>query len=112
MSATMSRASSWRRDFLHAPVLGQLDGGPGEIAAVLLELDLEAGEQGEGVRGGPGEAGQDVPLVEAADLLGRLFEDGLAHGHLAVGGHGRFPLVPDADDGRRADHGFTSRVLQ
>src|SRR4030095_5236566 len=41
-----------------APVLGELDGGAAEIA-VLLELALEALEQGEGVGGSTGESGAD-----------------------------------------------------
>ena len=45
---------------VQAPILGQLDGRPRQIALVFLELGLEAGEQGEGVRGGAGEAGQDL----------------------------------------------------
>jgi hypothetical protein len=38
-----------------APVLGQLHGGAGQVALVLLELALEALEQREGIGGGAGE---------------------------------------------------------
>ena len=51
-----------------APVLGQLDAGPRQLAGILLELALEPLEQREGVGGGAGEAGDDVAAAER-DLL-------------------------------------------
>ena len=55
-----------------APVLGQLDGGAHQVALVLLELGLEALEQGEGVGGGAGEAGQHLVVVERAAPCARV----------------------------------------
>jgi hypothetical protein len=50
------------------PLLGQLDRRPLEAAAVLLDLGLELGEQGQAVGGGAREAGQDLAVVQAAQL--------------------------------------------
>src|SRR5215472_17778055 len=51
-----------------APVLPQLHAGPGEVGLVLLELRLEALEEGEGVGGAPGEASEDAAVTEPAHL--------------------------------------------
>ena len=77
------------------PVLGQLDGGALEVAAVLLQLRLEAREEREGVGRRAGEAGQDLVVVQPADLLRALLDDGVAEGDLAVAGHDRLAAVPD-----------------
>src|SRR5690606_9271472 len=51
-----------------APVLGQLDAGACEVGRVALELLFELVEQGQAVRDGAGEAGQDAAVPELADL--------------------------------------------
>ena len=56
-SATASSASSLPEAALGAPVLGHLDRGALQLA-VLLQLGLEQFEQGEGIGGRAGEAGQ------------------------------------------------------
>ena len=53
-----------------APVLGQLDRRALEVAAILLQLRLEPREQRERVGRRAGEAGQDLVVVEPADLAG------------------------------------------
>ena len=69
-----------------APVLGELDAGAHELAGILLELGLQPFEQGEGVGGGAGEAGDHLALAEPAHLLGVALHDGLAEADLAVAG--------------------------
>ena len=54
-----------------APVLGELDAGAGELAGVTLQLGLQPLQQGEGVGGAAGEAGEDVAAAELAHLLAR-----------------------------------------
>ena len=44
-----------------APVLGELDAGAGQLPGILLELGFEPLEQGEGVGGGAGKAGDHRP---------------------------------------------------
>ena len=58
-----------------APVLRQLDGRALEVAAVLLELGFEAREERERVGGRAGEAGEDLVVVEPADLARALLDD-------------------------------------
>ena len=72
------------QEFIGAPVLGEFHGAAAEIAVILLQLGLEAAEEGEGVGGGTGEAGQNFVVVEAADFFGGVLDDGLAEGDLAV----------------------------
>ena len=86
-----------------APVLGELDGGAAEVAGELLQLGFEAAEEGEGVGGGAGESGEDLVLVELADLLGGVLHDGRAEGDLAVGGHDDGVAAADAEDGGGTD---------
>src|SRR5690606_20226664 len=57
--------------------------------AVLLELGLEQLEEGEGVGGGAGEAGQDLAVAAEAAHLARVgLHHRVAEGHLAVAGDG------------------------
>ena len=58
---------------VHAPVLGQLGGGPGHAALEVLELGLEALQQGEGVGGGAGEADSTLPSCSRRILWASLF---------------------------------------
>src|SRR5947209_6519226 len=92
-----------------APVFGKFDGGAAELSVELLELGFEAGEEVEGVGGGAGESGEDLVLVEAADLLGVVLDDGFAHGDLSVGSHDDFAVAADAEDGGGADAGSSHR---
>ena len=88
-----------------APVLGELDGGSLEVAAVLLEFGLEAGEEGERIGGRAREAGQDPVVVQPPDLAGLLLDDGVAEGDLAVAGHHGLAVVADGEDGGCVKHG-------
>jgi hypothetical protein len=53
---------------------------------ILLQLRFETAEKSEGVGGGTGESCEDFVVVQAADLLRRMFNDGLAERNLAVTG--------------------------
>ena len=70
-----------------APVLGELDRGALEVAAVLVELRLEAGEERERVGRRAGESRNDLAALQAADLRRRLLHDRVAQRDLAVRGH-------------------------
>ncbi len=76
------------QDPVGAPVLGQLHRGAGDVPAVFLHLALEALEQREGVRRGAGKADEDLAVVDLADLARVGLHHGVAHGDLAVAGHG------------------------
>ena len=81
-----------------APVLGEFDGGAGQLAGVLLELGFEAFEQGEGVGGRTGKAADDVALAEAANLAGVRFDDRLPEAHLAVAGNYNSAALANGQD--------------
>jgi hypothetical protein len=98
-------------ELVGAPVLGELDGGAAEVAAVLLELGLEAGEEREGVGGGARKAGEDLVVIEAADFLGGVLHDGRAEGDLSVGGHHHAVAAANAQDGGGA-HAAPVREVQ
>jgi len=94
---------------VHAPVLRQLDDGALHVAAVLLELGLETGEEREGVRGGAGETSQDFVVVEAAHFCGAVLHDRVADRDLPVAGHRYLAIAANAEDGRCVkDRGFHS----
>src|SRR5689334_426942 len=84
-----------------APVLRELDRGPLEVPAVLLELRLESREERERVGGRARESGEHLAALEPADLRGGLLHDGRSDGDLAVRGHGDLALVAHTEDGRR-----------
>ena len=58
------------------------------MAGVLVELGLEALEQGECIGGAAGESGQDFFLIEPPDLAGGRLDDDVAEGDLAVAAEG------------------------
>ncbi len=88
-----------------APVLGELDAGAGELLGILLELGFEALQQGEGVGGGAGEAGDHAAVgADAADLAGIALHDGLAEADLAVAGDDDLAALAHRHD-RRGVHG-------
>ena len=89
--------------FVGAPVFRQFDGGAAEVAVILLQLGLEAAEQGESVGGRAGKSGQNLVLIKAANLLCPVLDDGFAERDLAVAGHDDFVVAADAEDGGRAD---------
>ena len=55
---------------------------------MFLQLGLEALEQGEGIGGAAGEAGQHLVLVQPAHLAGSGLDDDIAEGDLAVAAEG------------------------
>ncbi len=83
-----------------APVLGQFDGGAGEVAE-FFQFPLESFEQGEGVRGAAGKAGEHFPVVQAPHFAGIGLHHALAQGDLPVAAH-RDPAVTPHGENRRA----------
>ena len=83
-----------------APILGQLDASPLELIGKALELRFQALEQGEGVGGRSGEAGDDVAAADAAHFPGAGLDDGLAEAHLAVAGDHNLAALADGQDRR------------
>ena len=92
------------QDAVAAPVLGELDRRALEIAAILLELGLEAREEREGIGGRAGKAGQDAIVVEPPDLPRALLDDRLAEGHLAIARQHRAVAVADRKNRRAVNH--------
>src|SRR4029453_10660174 len=92
------------QDTVGAPILGQLHRRPRQVTPMLLELRLEAGEEGERIGGGPGEARHHTVLVELADFPCAGLDDGRADRDLAVAGDRHLTPVTDRDDrsGREA----------
>ena len=84
---------------IRAPVLRQFNGGSLEVAAILLELGFEAREQRERIGRGPGEAGQDIVVVQPPDLAGALLDDGVAQRHLTITGKHGAVVPPNSEDG-------------
>ena len=72
---------------------GQLDGGTDQMALVFLQLAFKAFEQGEGIGGGTGEAGDHLTVVQAAHFLGVAFHHGITEGNLAVAAHDDFAVA-------------------
>ena len=93
------------QDAVGAPVLAELDRGALEVAAVLFELGFELREEAQGVGGRSREAGQDLAVVEAADLAGGVLDHGRAQGDLAVAGDRAAPEVADGEDGGSVEGG-------
>ena len=54
---------------------------------MLLQLPLEALEEGEGIGRTAGEAGDDLVVVDAAHFFRIALDDGIAKGNLTVARH-------------------------
>jgi hypothetical protein len=74
------------QELVRPPVFRQLYGGAAQVAVILLQLGFEPAEKCKGIRGRTGESGQDLVVIQAADLLRRVLNDRLAERDLAVSG--------------------------
>ncbi len=73
---------------------------------VLLELGLEAGEQGKRIGGRAREARQDLVVVEAPDLPGALLDDDVTERDLTVAGEDRPVPVTNGKNRGAVEHGW------
>src|SRR5262245_21471741 len=87
------------QDAVGTPVLGELHRGAHEVALVLVELGLEALEQGERVGGAAREAGEDAILVEAPHLFGAALDHDVAEGDVAVAAERDHAVAAYREDG-------------
>ena len=88
---------------VRAPFLGQFHDAARQVAVELLQLGFEAREQREGVGRGAGETGQDLVVVEPAQLSGGRLSGLPAQGDLAVAGHHDFAVAAHTQDCCRTD---------
>src|SRR5882757_1606621 len=72
---------------------------------VLVQLGFEAAEQREGIGGRPGKSCEDFFLIEPANLLSAVLDDGLAQRDLAIPGHNDGTLAADTQYGGGANSG-------
>src|SRR6266496_4923491 len=72
------------QELVGTPVFGQLHGGAADVAVILLQFGLKAAEKRERVRSRAGKSGQNLLLIQAADLLGRVLYNAAAERDLAV----------------------------
>ena len=86
-----------------APVLGELDRGARQVAAVLFQLGLESREERERVGGRSREPGHDPIAVELSHLAGAGLDDGVADGDLTVTGDRHLAAMSYRDHGRRSN---------
>src|SRR5690554_2808776 len=86
-----------------APVLGHFHGGAGEVAAVLLQLALEALEQRERIGGAAGEAGYHAVVEQPSYLAGVALHDGIAQCNLAVAADGDRAVAANREYGRASE---------
>ena len=87
-----------------APLLRQLHRRPRQVAAVFLQLRLEALEEREGVRRRAGEAGHHAAVVQLAHLARGGLHHGLADGDLAVPRDGDGAAMAHRHHGGGAEH--------
>src|ERR1700733_7998791 len=89
--------------FVSAPVFCQFHRGSTDVAVILLELRLETAEKGEGIGGRAGKSREDLVLVQPANLLGSVLDDGFAERDLAVSCHDHGAVAADTENRGRAD---------
>ena len=67
---------------------------------MLLELGLETAEQRKAVGGRSGESREHLVVIQTADLLRLVLDDGLAERDLPVAGQNDLAIVPNGQHGR------------
>src|SRR5437773_1263449 len=77
------------------PVARELDGRSFEVAAILFKLRFKAREERERIRSRTGKTRKNRIVIQPADFLRALLEDGAAEGHLPVPSHDRAVMMPD-----------------
>mmetsp|Transcript_6671 Transcript_6671/g.11132 ORF Transcript_6671/g.11132 Transcript_6671/m.11132 type:complete len:258 (+) Transcript_6671:346-1119(+) len=98
------------------PTLGQLDAAPRELAGMLVQLALQAFQEGEGIGRAAGEAHDGPALLvlvsllpgwsvgrrrfgeDSPDLLGVGLDDDRAHGHLSISHHAHLAILAHTED--------------
>src|SRR5215204_1534391 len=94
------------QNLVRAPLLAQFDGGTLKVAVVLFEFAFKAREEREGVGGGPGEAAENLLVVESADFARAALHDRVAVCHLSVPRERDAPPAPYEQDGCAAKLSF------
>ena len=87
------------------PVLGEFHARAFQVSPMGFELRLELGEQRLGVRGGPGETGEDRAFAHPAQLARTVLHHDVPQGDLSVGGQRRAPAAANGQDGRGVERG-------
>src|SRR5688500_14556471 len=98
------------QDLVGAPLLGELDRGPGQVRWPALDLLFELLEQREGVGRRAREAGDDPTVVHLADLDRAPFHHRVAERYLAVSTKGDGALPADRADRGGLDPGLIHRA--
>ena len=86
-----------------APILGELDRGAQQISLVFVELRLEALEQRERIRRPPGEARENLVVVQAPDLACARLHNDVAQRYLAVAAQRNFAVAARGQDRRSVE---------
>src|ERR1019366_3762496 len=89
--------------FVGAPVFREFDSRAADVAVILLQLGLETAEQRESVGGRAGKSGKNLVLIEAANLLSSMLDDGFTERDLSVASHDHLVVAANAEDGGGAD---------
>src|ERR1700686_4791859 len=91
------------QEFVGAPIFGEFDGGAPDVAVILLQFRLEAAEESKSVGRRAGKSGKDFVLIETANLLRPVLDNGLAQRNLAVSCHNNFVVATNAENSGGAD---------
>src|ERR1039457_2911437 len=97
--------------FVGAPVFREFDSGAADVAVILLQFGLETAEQRESVGSRAGKTGKNLVLIEAANLLRPVLDDGFPERDLSVASHDNLVVAADAEDGGGADSAGSGCVL-
>src|SRR5437899_2581824 len=89
-----------------APVTRQFDGGPPEVPMILLQLSLKPAEERERIRSRSRKAGHNLVVIEPSDLLGGVFDYGLAQSDLAVAGENNLSSAANRQNRRGPNQSF------
>ncbi len=87
-----------------APLLGQLDSRPLQLAGMFLQLAFKPLKKGYRIGNRTGETGDYLVVEQGPDLLRRLFEDNIADRDLAIPRHGDLAVTPDRQNRCSLDH--------
>src|SRR5579871_4137380 len=91
------------QELVGTPVTRQFNRCAAKVAVVLLQLGFETAEQSEGVRRRSRESGNNLVVVESANLLRRMLDYRLPQRNLTISGQNNAAIAAHGQNCRRSD---------
>src|SRR5580704_10453883 len=94
------------KKLVRTPVPRQFDGGPPEVAMILLQLSLKPAKERERIGSRSRKASHNLVVIEPADLLGGVLDHRLPQGDLTVASENNLSSAANRQNRRGSNQSF------